>query len=40
MSFLIRADEEEQITMRLRWRMRMLLRGLEPILHPEMIILL
>lgn len=32
--------EREQITMRLRWRMRMLLRVLEPILHPEMIILL
>lgn len=32
--------ERERITMRLRWRMRMLLRVLELILHPEMIILL
>lgn len=32
--------ERERITMRLRWRMRMLLRGLELILHLEMIILL
>lgn len=31
--------ERERITMRLRWRMRMLLRVLELILHPEMIIL-